>query len=138
MNYVQKAIKSWKIEIQIRGNVEPMSRILLIYCQTQSCLTSTLKIDVNTAFEKKKILPKFKQSAKTDSRIIAFFKQLDQRFPIFSRGPINLGVGLLSIPCFPDNKTCPIIRPSIIFKDDSNISLTLKISPSWLVTTKLP
>ena len=34
------------------------------------------------------------------------------------------------IPCFPDNKTYPKIRPSVNFKNDFNISPTLKISPS--------
>jgi len=36
------------------------------------------------------------------------------------------------MPCFPDNKTYPIIRTSVIFEDDFNVSPTLEISPSWL------
>ena len=34
------------------------------------------------------------------------------------------------LTCFPDNKTYPIIRPSVIFPDEFNISPALKISPN--------
>ena len=34
------------------------------------------------------------------------------------------------IPCFPDNKTYPQNKPSVIFEDDFNVSPTLRISPS--------
>jgi len=41
------------------------------------------------------------------------------------------------ILCFPNNKTYPIKRPSVIFEDDFNISPTLKISTSGLVGNEL-
>jgi len=34
-------------------------------------------------------------------------------------------------------RVSPIIRPSVIFEDDFNISPTFKISPSWLVGIEL-
>jgi len=57
-------------------------------------------------------------------------------------GPVFSNLGMFTIRCvselYLNYRVSPIIRPSVIFGDDFNISPTLKISPIWLMTTKLP